>query len=259
MSKLIVVDDSFRVDPNLDVGTGYEGRDLQEYPRNPFEFCAAPTFKALSLKELVEIAKEKKAKKNRIIDKCDAVGSKVKNQSRSNYCWNHAPIRGEEIRYVLQGGKIFTLSAFWGAARIKRGMNRGGSGIVAVRYLHDHGAPVESMHAPMNFKVNNDPATEANAALHQLPSWNDLEPRDRLLIATAVLVYERPVTVGIPAWGHEVVITFYEPTERGDDIDEGFDNSWSTNWGDNGRGILRGRMKIFDEAGAIGDAEPASV
>lgn len=257
--KFHVLDDSYRFDPNLDdFGTGYESRDYDEYPMNGFEFCAAPTFKALSLKELVEIAKEKKAKKTRIIDKCDAAGLKVKNQSRSSYCWIHAPVHGQEIRYVLQGGKLKVLSAFWAGARIKNGRNQGGSGITGVKFLHDNGTCLEEMHKPMDFSVDRNPEHEANAKLHQITTWNDLDPQDRLLIATSVLVYERPVTVGIPAWSHEVAITFYEPTASGDDIDEGIDNSWGTSYGDNGRGILKGRYKRFDEAGSIGDLEPAS-
>lgn len=251
-----VLDDSYRFDPNLDGGTGYEPRDFAEYPMNPFEFCAAPTFKALSLKELVEIAKEKKAKRERIIDKCDAAGSKVKNQGRSSYCWVHAPVRGMEIRYIIQGGKPKVLSAFWAGARIKNGRNQGGSGITAVKYLHDHGTCLESMHKPGDFSVDRNPEHEANAAKHQIVSYYDIDPSDRLLIATAVLVYERTVTVGIPKWTHEVDITFYEPTPDGNDIDPGIDNSWDVTYGDNGRGILRGGYQRFDEAGVIGDLEP---
>lgn len=258
MSTNFVIDDDFRFDPNLDGGTGYVERDFSEFPLNPFEFCAAPSFKALTLKELVEIAKEKKAKRERIIDKADAAGSKVKNQGRSSYCWIHAPVRGMELRYIVQGGKLKTLSAFWAGARIKNGRNQGGWGLQGAKYLHDYGTCLESMHAPGDFDVNRDPATVANAAKHQIATWNDIDPQDRLLIATAVLVYERPVTVGIPAWTHEVAITFYEPNERGDDIDEGIDNSWGQGWGDNGRGILKGRYKRFSEAGAIGDLEPSA-
>lgn len=254
-----IIGDDFRFDANLDggeFGTGYVPRDMADFPLNSEGFCAPRALPTFTMSEIVERAREKTAKKTWIKDRCDRVGSKVKNQSRSNYCWNHAVVRGGECDYVLQGGKVFTLSAFWGAARLKNGRNQGGWGLQAAKYMHDVGVPVESLHKPMDFSVDRSPETEANAKLHQLREWEDIEPSDMLAIYTRI-VLDMPVTVGIPAWGHEVLLTFLEVT--GDNsIDPGFDNSWSTSWGNNGRGVLQGRMKRFSEAGSIVSMEPAS-
>ena len=39
----------------------------------------------------------------------------------------------------------------------------------------------------------------------------------------------------------------------------GIDNSWGTDWGNNGRGVLQGRMSKFDEAGSIEVVEASSI
>lgn len=252
-----VIDDTFRVDPTLDGehGRGYIDRDYQEDPLGGLGFAKAFSLHAYTMAELIERIKEKTANKSWMSDKCDSVGSKVKNQSNSNYCWNHAPVRGAEIKYVMMGGQVKTLSAFWGAARIKGGRNQGGWGIQAVKYLHEYGVPLEEFHKPMDFSVDRSLETEANAKQHQVVTWDDIDPSDKLTIWSAV-VDDHPITVGIPAWGHEVCLTFL--TLDGSTIREGIDNSWNTTWGNNGRGVLKGNMQRFSEAGRIGVLEPSA-
>jgi hypothetical protein len=250
-----VIGDDFRFDKNLDEGFGYIGRDYAEEALGSASFCVASTTPTFSFNELVERICEKTARRDWITDKCDDIGFKVKNQSRSNYCWNHAPVRGMELDYILQGGDVKILSAFWGAAQIKRGRNQGGYGIQACRFLHEKGVPLESFHPPMNFSVNNDPAVVANAKLHQLAAWEDLEPSDQMAIFSKV-VLDQPVTVGIPAWTHEVVLT--KLLVEGNEIIPVCDNSHGVSSGNNGRVALRGRMKRFSEAGAVSRVEPSA-
>lgn len=250
-----VVGDDHRVDPNLDgFGTGYESRDYDEFPMNGLEFAAARDIPSFSQNEILDLIAEKTAKKTWVRDKCDAVGSKVKNQSSSSYCWGHAPVRGMEVDYVLQGGVVKVLSAFYLCSTIKNGRNQGGSGIVAAKFAHERGTCLESMHAPMNFKVNTSAEAKENAALHQITAWEDLDPSDKLAIWTRI-VLDMPVTVGIPSWTHEVLLTFL--VNDNGTIREGFDNSWGTSWGTNGRGVLTGSKQRFSEAGSIISVEPA--
>jgi hypothetical protein len=159
-----------------------------------------------------------------------------------------------EAYYIVSGFGVKTLSAFWGAARIKNGRNQGGWGLQAAKYAHDYGCPLESFHAPMNFKVNKDPEAEANAKQHQIVNWEELDPKDELMVMTYV-VHDVAITVGIPAWGHEVCLTFLETD--GNKILKGFDNSWNTTWGNNGRGLLTGNKAKLSEAGAVLSVEPS--
>lgn len=258
-----VIGDDYRVDPNLDgeFGTGYEERDYASYPLGGLKCARMYEGPRYDLATIKERTREKTAKKQWISDRCDLVGSKVKNQSSSSYCWIHAPVRAMECKYILMGGKVFVLSAFWPGARIKNGRNQGGSGIVGVKYLAEHGTCVESMCPPLSeagnaaFRPDRDPAHEANAAMHQIVTWDDFDPSDKLAIWSAI-IDDHAVTVGIPAWGHEVCLTFL--VLDGDTVREGFDNSWKYTWGNNGRGVLSGNKQRFDEAGRVGVMEPAA-
>ena len=251
-----VFDDTFRVDKLLDdQGTGYVERDYQEDGLNAYGFCSARDIAPHSHSELLEIIAEKTAKKTWIRDKCDRVGSKVKNQSRSSYCWNHAPVRGVECNMVLQGGKAHTLSAFWGAATIKNGRNQGGWGLQAVKFMVERGVPLESFHKPMDFSVDRSPETLANAKLHQIVGWEDVDPSDQYAIFTRIAL-DIPVTLGIPAMGHEMLGTFL--VVIGGKIYIGCDNSWGASDGDNGRRVCTGRNAKFSEAGCIISVEPSN-
>ncbi len=185
-------------------------------------------------------------------DHADRVGSPVKDQGQSNYCWAHAPTRGMEYAIILNGDPVKVLSAFYTAYPIKRGSNSGGSGIEAVHSLTNHGTCTQDLWGRLNFRGPETAEVKDNAALHQITIYEDLDPRDMAYIFSSVC-QDQPVTVGIPAWSHEVLITFLV-IESGV-ILPGFDNSWGQSYGNNGRGVLRGKMTRFDEAGRIAAVE----
>lgn len=237
-------------------GKGYIPRDYQSYPLGVLQFAhAAPIIKAMTDAELREAIEYKTAKKTWITDKCDRVGLKVKNQSNSNYCWSHGAVRACEVCYVFSGGKVFSLSAFDVGACIKGGRNQGGSGIVAVEWIAKNGVCREDLHAPMDFDSTRSAEQSANAALHVIEAYDDLDPGDNRLLYTYV-VNDVAVTVGIPVWGHEVTLTYL--AAEGSSIFPGIDNSWSESYGNKGRAVLHGAYTRFDEAGAVRRMTPAA-
>lgn len=254
-----VVDDSFRVDAadQRGFGRGYQSRDYDKYPLAGLKCARRYAKQLIPRSEWKERIAEKTAKKRWIRDLCDRVGLHVKNQSSSNYCWFHAPVRGIEVRRVLQNDRPLVLSAFCGASDIKRGRNEGGSGIVAVEYLATNGAPLESMWAPMKFSGQRTPELIDNAKRHRIVTWEDCDPRNHDELITAILT-DDPVTVGIPAWRHEVLLTFLVWDNTLGRPQFGFDNSWDVDWGTNGRGILKGKMELFDEAGIVSAVSPST-
>lgn len=191
---------------------------------------------------------------------CDLLGLKVKNQQSSSYCWIHAPTHAMEVWYAIYGGTLKVLSAFYAGAIIQGGANRGGSGVTGVNWLMRNGTCLESMHPPMNFSTRNDAATVANAQLHKIDSALELDPSDHQAIITSVL-NNQPVTVGIPAWSHEVLITGLVFDKSLYSWNNGvgyiFDNSWMYTWGNNGRGMLSRSYSRFDEAMTITGCTPA--
>lgn len=240
-------------------GTGYVPRDYQAFPMNGLKCAQAPTIKRLSEQEIVELAIEKTAKKTWVTDLADRVGSIVKNQGQAPYCFAHAPVRGMEYARIHQGGTMLVLSAFYAAWLVKHGRKEGGSGIQVVKALSEHGTCVEELVPPQTFHVNETAEIKTNAGLHQITVWEDFEPDDTQLQMSSV-VQDQPFTVGIPAWGHEVLVNFLAFTNKSGkptfgDLCEGFDNSWDKEWGKNGRGVLAGTKRKFDEAGRIAAIE----
>lgn len=250
-----LIDDSFRVDStDGSKGTGYKPRDWDQYPLASLKCSRRMSKPLIPRSEWKERIEEKTRKKTWVKDLCDRKGSRVKDQSSSSYCWIHAPVRGIECRRVLQGDRPLTLSAFYAGSDIKDGRNEGGSGITGVEWLAEHGTPVESMWEPMKFRGERTDAMVRNSAKHKILTYEDLQPRVEDEYVTAIL-NDDPVTVGIPAWGHEVLITFLVWDDG--EVLPGIDNSWGDTWGTNGRGVLKGRMKIFDEAGVIASVMPS--
>ena len=233
-------------------GRGYTGRDLTAYPLGKCGgMYAEPIFTDQQIRDII-VAKD--ADKSWITDHCDRIGLTVKNQQNSNYCWNHAPIHGAEVCYCMAGDGKIVLSAFYGAAIIKNGRNQGGSGIVGIEWNQNNGACTEALHPSMDFSTNNSAEAKADALRHKIIGYEEIEPSDHRMIQTAVCC-NHGVTVGIPDWGHEVLIV--RLTIANGKIMYIIDNSWGTSWGNNGRGILEGRRTIFDEAGVIRSCTPS--
>lgn len=244
-----VIDDTFG-HIGMD-GTGYESRDYAAYPLCGLEKSAAFADPVIDPSEYKDRIEEKTANKSWISDICDLAGLKVKNQSQSSYCWIHAPVHGMEVTYVMNGGAPKVLSAFYAGSQIKGGRNQGGSGITGLEWLTKHGTCLESFWEPMKFSGNVTPEIVGNAELHQVTKFIDIDASNTQQIITRLLT-NRPVTVGIPAWGHEVLLTFLVWDGR---PYFGFDNSWGTSYGKNGRGVLSGAKERFDEAGSIETVE----
>ena len=228
--------------------TGYEGRDTSAYPRSSLKCCKEGDGQRYPKSSYEAMIAAKTAAKSWIRDKLDRCGLPVKDQMSSNYCWGHAPVRGVEAVIAKQGGKLESLSAFDVCTAIKDGRNHGGSGIEAVEWIAENGVCLEKYHKPMDFSVGRSAEAREDAMRRQIVVYEDMDPDDKDLII-AKLLDDKAVTVGIPAWGHEVLLTFLV-WENAEPL-FGFDNSWGRTWGTNGRGVLRGRMSNFDEAGSI--------
>jgi hypothetical protein len=233
-----------------DDGIGYLGRDLSKYPLHSMSTGQYTT----TLIDPASYADRINEKKDWLPAIYDSQGGVILNQRSSSYCWGHATVGGMQHRYCLQGGLMLPLSAFYGCAIIKGGRNQGGSGIESVQWLSQNGTCLESMHQSMNFSPNNTPEAKANAALHKITEYEEFDSGDHGAIITNVL-NNNPVTVGIPAWGHEVIIValVYDKAQFSWNNGVGylFQNSWGVDYGNHGRGVLSRSYSRFDEAGSI--------
>lgn len=238
-------------------GRGYIPRDKQAYPLGCLKFAkSAPAIKEMTDAEIMEAIAAKTAAKSWITDHFDRLGIIVKNQQNSNYCHAHAAVRCCEAVYVFSGGLHVPLSAFDVGAGVTGGRNAGGSGVEDVQWIAKNGVCTEALHKPMDFSANRSAAQSANAALHKVEACDDLDPSAHRLIASYIC-NDISVTVGIPAWSHEVEIAYL--VADGGTWYFGIENSWGpNNYGVNGRGLLKGVYSEFDEAMAVRLMTPAN-
>ena len=257
MNGYPVAGDDMRTDPAL--GKGYEARDYSAHPLAK-GFCASPfSLPMIPDSEWQKLIEQKTAEKSWASDLCDQAGLVVKNQQSTNYCWINAVTHGMEVINVLCGNKLLVYSAAYAGSIITGGSNEGGYGTKGAEFCAKNGCATEEFWARNKISRQRSPEADANAQLHKIEAYDDLTPSNHREIVSSVL-QNRPVSVGIGAWGHEVLITFlvWAP-QKSRKVIYGFDNSWSPDWGQRGRGLLSDSYSVFDEAIAIRRVSPATV
>lgn len=261
----IIDDDNYRNfydPPTIDGVKMRKGHRPRDYNKHGFAagpyMSAFPSELIIDPSEYKERIKEKDAKKNWVSNLCDNVGSIVKNQASTPFCWINAGCRCMEIARVVQGEPQVVLSPASAGAPITGFVARGGYGTEGVQWLSEHGAcPVENW--PAN-AIQRKYYTEENKAIalkYRIDSWWDLHQGNTNELASCLL-RDIPVAAGLGWWSHEITFTFLAIAANGDVV-FGFDNSWGTSWGDNGRGILVQSKARFDDANAIRAATPTVI
>lgn len=193
--------------------------------------------------------RQKQKDKSTIPNLCDDFGLHVKNQRRTNYCWIFAPARCCEIRRLQEiGEKVWYSPASVGSI-IKNFRNVGGWGSQGLNYMREKGInlsddwPDTAISRPY-YTDENQELKLRHIALeyYYLENWAE---------RVSCILADIPTADGYPWWGHEVT-----GVELTIDLDLVIDNSWSTSWGDNGRGILSGRRKYAGDSIAITSMTP---
>lgn len=232
--------------PPRESATGHERRDWERVPYGSLPGAHKFDLPRMTERDILEMIREKDAKKAWVTHLCDRVGSRVKNQQRTNYCWINGPVRCIEVRRVAQGLPYVELSPASVGSLVTNYRNIGGWGGRGLKMMTEIGvAPADVW--PCNAidpKYDNQASREARKRFI-VTKWMEFEPGDKLAVYTAI-VNDFPASLGIPAWGHEVAGTRLA-ADRGR-IVAIVDNSWGTDWGDNGRGTLTGRYADFDDA-----------
>lgn len=223
-----------RLDRPADVGfsSGIKQFDLPLIPRS----------------EWAERIRDLEKSQARIPDLCDALGLKVKNQESTNYCWINAPTHALEILRVMQGEPYVELSPASVGAKIKNFHNVGGWGTEGLQYLVDHGAVPASMW-PCNAidRRYDQPAADAERSKYRVQEWLDLPANNFDAVMTCLLL-GLPVPIGLGWWSHEVTAVAPVKFDGNDNYGVIFDNSWDSQWGTNGRGVLTERKATPDDA-----------
>ena len=249
-----LIDDTYRQN-HLDGTRGYMPRDWKSIPLGSLKCAPRLSLPLIDMAEVPQRIADKTAAKTWISDICDLAGLPVKNQQQTNFCWANAPTHCVEIDRVMQGQPVLVLSAASVACQINGFRNEGGSGTDAVQWISKSGVCTDALwpNAAISRQYQTPTAT-ADATNHIITQFFDLDSSNDQEIITCLL-NDIPVSVGIPAWGHEVTLTFLTWDST---FHYGFDNSWGTSYGNNGRGVLSRSYSRFDEAIAPGVVTPSS-
>lgn len=171
-------------------------------------------------------------------------------QGRTNYCWINAPVQACHYVRAIQGLVHVPLSPASVGAKIKNFRNVGGWGSQGLEYLKKYGAVPQSMW-PANAidrRYDTNATMEIRAKYRVVESY---ELPDRSFHAlVSCLLRGWPVAVGYNWWRHEVLacgLHIRGGDPESDTVVE-IDNSWGTNWGDNGHGILVRSKATPDDA-----------
>jgi hypothetical protein len=253
MSEFFIINDETHRDllfPN----DKYTGLDLSARPEGRAYAGTAEPFPdswLIPRSDWQGIIAEQKERKMRIIDEADRRGIKVKNQQRTNYCWANAPTHLNELIRMKMNLPPVSLSPASVAATLKGFRNVGGWGKEAVEFMTTNGVAPTSLW-PDNAIDRQYATTSTKSAMlnYRVTEWWELEPRNHDQ-AISLLLRGYPIAVGLNWWGHEITFTYVEWVDG--EACPGIDNSWGTDWGTNGRGILQGKRALADDAVAPRD------
>jgi len=217
-------------------GTGLIPRDYSKEPYGSLSFAAPfdiPLIPRSEWRNRIEFIEKNKCGLTHI---CDYYKIPVKNQQRTKYCWFASPTYITEVIKVAQGGRYVDLSIASGAAIIKNFRNVGGWGTEAVRFIVERGIvpsskwPCTAIDSRYNTPENNEERKK-----YRITEWWDIPPNSFNHLATCLLL-NIPVAIGLSWWGH--LVTALELTYQNGQFGVIIANSWGSNWGNNGRGIL---------------------
>lgn len=180
-----------------------------------------------------------------------------RNDGKWGYCWMHSGTHALMLARAAMGLPYVPLSAFAGAATIKKGRNDGGWGAQGLDWLAERGAPDQRLWPQLSVDLSlGTPECWANAAMHRVAeSWADVAAPQytRNLsfdqLATCLLC-RVPCVVDFNWWGHSVCamdLVEASPGQFGIRIW----NSWADSWGDRGMAVLKGSQAIPDGAAAL--------
>ena len=167
----------------------------------------------------------------------------IHNQGHTPLCWAHATVRAAEYSAVHAGQAPRTLSAEHLAYKVTGGRMRGGYPSEAIEELAKTGTceqhlwPLNSFIPPADRQL-----LARDARQHVTLAWLKLSDWDDQITAG----FRRlPVAIGLRWWGHAVCQTGPCILPDGT-VGIDFDNSWDSDWGDNGTGQLTERRGTAD-------------
>jgi len=188
-------------------------------------------------------------------------GVPIMTQKQTNFCWMFGPVAGVMNRYANMDGVAPLLSPAAPACQGKDFANEGGWGEEAIRYIRKYGVPTQE--AWPNCSFDRDlPSSEAvidSSAKHNVIQYEMLGAYDFDAVMSALLCpyNSSPVTLGYSHWGH--LVLGLQGVRYNGQWGIVFANSWDTDWGEEGYGVMLGERANPTEAVVIKTIKPRRI
>jgi hypothetical protein len=181
-------------------------------------------------------------------------GVEISNQGRLPYCWIFGVTKAVEAARVMAGLKHVPLSSASVGAKVKNFRAVGGWGSEGLEWGRQNGWVPSSLWPEASLNRSHDnAAANAERPKYKVDEFYDIvnirgqTPRDRFDRLMTCLLIGIPVAVGYNWWRHLVMAS--DPLALpGGKFGIEIWNSWGTNWGNQGRGILAEVKATPDDA-----------
>ncbi len=169
-----------------------------------------------------------------------------RDQNGKGYCWAHSSTSASLLIRAVNNEPYADLSAYCVACIIKGYQDEGGWGAESLEWIAANGIPTSEFWPQQSMSRSNDnPAMRANAALHKVTEWMDLDPNQMKAQLVTCLLNNIPVVSDHSWWGHSIcamdLVSLQPFTTR-------IWNSWGDSWNGDGTGLLQGSKAIPDAA-----------
>lgn len=227
--------------------TGLIPRDYDKYPVGFYGFAKPfdlPLIPKSEWGDRLEILKKNKSRLSDLRMRANN-GKPIPStdQNGRGYCWCHSGVSCNLILRALEGQPYAPLSAYMIGCLVKNYRDEGGWGTQGIEFQVEHGVPTDKYWPQQGTKKEYDtPEMRANAKLHRIEEWMDMEPRnvDQLVTCLLSLI---PVVTDFNWWRHSVMGMDLESVNP---LRIRIWNSWGDGWSDHGMGILEGSKAIPD-------------
>lgn len=233
------------------VSRGYEGMYQRGFSNA--RFSAMPDSMLIDKSEWRDRIEAKQKDQSQVSDLIRYKKIPPKDQARTNYCWNTAPVGAYEVVRCIMNQPHIELSNASVGAPITGFKNVGGWGDDALERMESHGinASVDWPNNAIERKYFTQENQKKALENRVVDGWWKLEPNAIEQVASLVL-QNILVPVGYNWWGHEVYIC---------DLlwDREFMFRFRNSWGDTsdypyGFGVLKGKRMIPNDAVAFRQA-----